>query len=194
MVSCSHCKTVRVLTKQAAVTETGIVLNNEVRRRDFFEAHTGLIVINLPDGRFLLSRTSERVSAVLEGNMVTMTGVLHHYCRFGFAPSPVNFIRPGKRPQSSIASSIAEDLETGQFIMATGSAGGSRIITATLQELYHHLDQGLNGAHAFVHQYIVPQLTYGCPSCKHQLPNVCISHAGMTSSRARRTSNYQHPI
>lgn len=29
--------------------------------------------------------------------------------------------------------------------MATGSAGGSRIITATLQELYHHIDQGLNG-------------------------------------------------
>ena len=62
---------------------------------------------------------------------------------FGFAPSPVNFIRPGKRPQSSISSSIAEDLETGEFVIATGSAGGSRIITATLQNLYHYLDQGM---------------------------------------------------
>lgn len=64
---------------------------------------------------------------------------------FGFEPSPANFIRPGKRPQSSICASIAEDLETGELIISTGSAGGSRIITATLQELWHHLDQGLNG-------------------------------------------------
>jgi hypothetical protein len=47
-------------------------------------------------------------------------------------------------PQSSISSSIAEDLHTGAFVMATGSAGGSRIITATLQNLHHHLDQGLS--------------------------------------------------
>jgi gamma-glutamyltranspeptidase/glutathione hydrolase len=62
---------------------------------------------------------------------------------FGFAASPINFIAPGKRPQSSICSSIAED-ENGEFIMATGSAGGSRIITATIQELHHYIDQGLN--------------------------------------------------
>ncbi|KAJ7126463.1 gamma-glutamyltranspeptidase [Mycena crocata] len=61
---------------------------------------------------------------------------------FGFAPSPVNFIRPGKRPQSSISSSIAEDVETGALLIATGSAGGSRIITATLQNLHNHLDLG----------------------------------------------------
>ncbi|KAJ3714928.1 gamma-glutamyltranspeptidase [Lentinula guzmanii] len=63
---------------------------------------------------------------------------------FGFSASPANYIAGGKRPQSSISSSIAEDLETGEIIIATGSAGGSRIITATLQNLYHHIDQGLN--------------------------------------------------
>jgi len=62
---------------------------------------------------------------------------------FGFAASPPNYIYPGKRPQSSISSSIAEDLETGEFKIATGSAGGSRIITATLQNLHYTLDQGL---------------------------------------------------
>ncbi|KAJ7275360.1 gamma-glutamyltranspeptidase [Mycena haematopus] len=62
---------------------------------------------------------------------------------FGFQPSPINFIRPGKRPQSSISSSIAEDLVTGEVTIATGSAGGSRIITATLQELHHYIDQGM---------------------------------------------------
>ena len=62
---------------------------------------------------------------------------------FGFAASPPNYIYPRKRPQSSISSSIAEDLETGEFKIATGAAGGSRIITATLQNLHHTLDQGL---------------------------------------------------
>lgn len=62
---------------------------------------------------------------------------------FGFPANPINFIRPGKRPQSSIASSLVED-EHGNLIMATGSAGGSRIITATMQQLYRHIDQGLN--------------------------------------------------
>ncbi|KAF5346019.1 hypothetical protein D9758_013875 [Tetrapyrgos nigripes] len=63
---------------------------------------------------------------------------------FGFAASPINFIQPSKRPQSSIASTLVEDLQTGQLIMATGAAGGSRIITATLQNLHYHLDVGLN--------------------------------------------------
>ncbi|KAJ7457876.1 gamma-glutamyltranspeptidase [Mycena latifolia] len=70
---------------------------------------------------------------------------------FGFLPSPINFIRPGKRPQSSISSSIAEDLETGEVTIATGSAGGSRIITATMQELYHYIDQGLGAAECTAH-------------------------------------------
>ncbi|TFK45646.1 gamma-glutamyltranspeptidase [Heliocybe sulcata] len=70
---------------------------------------------------------------------------------FGFAASPANYIAPGKRPQSSIASSIAEDLSTGQISIATGSAGGSRIITATLQNLHWYLDVGMTPSDA-VHQ------------------------------------------
>lgn len=65
---------------------------------------------------------------------------------FGYAASPINYIAPGKRPQSSIASSIAEDLETGEFFVATGSAGGSRIITATIQQLHNSIDRGLNAS------------------------------------------------
>lgn len=78
---------------------------------------------------------------------------------FGFAAAPVNFIAPGKRPQSSIASSIVEDLETGEFRMATGSAGGSRIITATLQNIHYHLDQGLSPSAALHHGRWHDQLT-----------------------------------
>lgn len=64
---------------------------------------------------------------------------------FGFAANPINFVAPGKRPQSSIASSLVED-ENGQLIFATGSAGGSRIITTTLQELHNYIDLGLNAS------------------------------------------------
>ncbi|KIJ28652.1 hypothetical protein M422DRAFT_215303 [Sphaerobolus stellatus SS14] len=78
---------------------------------------------------------------------------------FGFAASPANLIQPFKRPQSSIASTIIEDLETGEFRMATGSAGGSRIITATLQNIHYHLDQGLSPSDALHHGRWHDQLT-----------------------------------
>ncbi|KAF7339928.1 BZ3500-MvSof-1268-A1-R1-Chr11-3g03607 protein [Mycena venus] len=102
---------------------------------------------------------------------------------FGFAPSPINFIRPGKRPQSSIASSIAEDLTTGEVTIATGSAGGSRIITATLQQLHHYIDQGM-GPEECTHQprwhdqlsgvtfFEVGDTTYGVPS----FPNSAVAY------------------
>lgn len=38
---------------------------------------------------------------------------------FGFAANPINFVQPGKRPQSSIASSLVED-EEGNIIMWVG--------------------------------------------------------------------------
>ena len=61
---------------------------------------------------------------------------------FGYVPSPSNFIRPGKRPLSSISPTIVEFLSNGTLYLVTGSAGGSRIITATIQVLWHTLDQG----------------------------------------------------
>lgn len=58
---------------------------------------------------------------------------------FGFVPSPANFIRPGKRPLSSITPVIVE-YPSGDLYVATGAAGGSRIISATVQALWHVLD------------------------------------------------------
>lgn len=58
---------------------------------------------------------------------------------FGFVPSPANFIRPGKRPLSSITPVIVE-YPSGELYVATGAAGGSRIISATVQALWHVLD------------------------------------------------------
>ncbi|KAF2725611.1 gamma-glutamyltranspeptidase [Polychaeton citri CBS 116435] len=61
---------------------------------------------------------------------------------FGYIPSPSNFIRPGKRPLSSITPTIAEHAN-GTLYFVVGAAGGSRIITATVQNLWHVLDQNM---------------------------------------------------
>lgn len=81
---------------------------------------------------------------------------------FGFVPSPANYIRPGKRPLSSIACTIVEHTHTGGLFFVTGSAGGSKIITATLLSLWAVLDRGMRAAEALamprLHDQLVPDV------------------------------------
>lgn len=63
---------------------------------------------------------------------------------FGYVAAPANFIRAGKTPLSSMSPVIVEHLSNSSFYFATGSAGGSRIITAVLQILWNVLDRGLD--------------------------------------------------
>ena len=78
---------------------------------------------------------------------------------FGYAPSPANYVRPGKRPLSSISPTIAE-FANGTLYYITGAAGGSRIITATIQSLVHVLDQNMTApqalAQARLHDQLIP--------------------------------------
>lgn len=62
---------------------------------------------------------------------------------FGYAPSPANFVRPGKRPLSSISPIIIETPD-GRFYVSIGAAGGSRIITSTIQNVINILDRDLS--------------------------------------------------
>ncbi|RDA93323.1 hypothetical protein CP533_2014 [Ophiocordyceps camponoti-saundersi (nom. inval.)] len=73
-------------------------------------------------------------------NDFSIPGVSNGY---GYVPSPSNFIRPGKRPLSSISPVIAETAE-GKLLFSVGSAGGSRITTATIQNIIHLLDRHMN--------------------------------------------------
>ncbi|KJZ78670.1 hypothetical protein HIM_02061 [Hirsutella minnesotensis 3608] len=78
---------------------------------------------------------------------------------FGYIPSPANFIRPGKRPLSSISPIIAERPD-GSLYLAVGAAGGSRITTATIQNVIHVLDGNMTTAQALaqprLHDQLVP--------------------------------------
>ncbi|KAH7401822.1 gamma-glutamyltranspeptidase-like protein [Phaeosphaeria sp. MPI-PUGE-AT-0046c] len=86
---------------------------------------------------------------------------------FGYIPSPANFVRPGKRPLSSISPVIVEHLAPSSsqsyptlnaFYIAIGAAGGSRIITATIQNLLHLLDGNMTTAQALAQPRIHDQL------------------------------------
>ncbi|KAI9877470.1 MAG: hypothetical protein M1830_003820 [Pleopsidium flavum] len=78
---------------------------------------------------------------------------------FGYVPSPSNYIRPGKRPLSSISPTIVE-YPNGTLYFVVGAAGGSRIITATIQNLWHVLDQNMTSPQALaqprLHDQLVP--------------------------------------
>jgi gamma-glutamyltranspeptidase/glutathione hydrolase len=83
---------------------------------------------------------------------------------FGYIPSEANFIRPGKRPLSSITPAIVTRPD-GSLFLITGTEGGSRIITATLQNIIHVIDEGLSAAEALakprLHDQLIPnQVTF----------------------------------
>ncbi|KAJ1310978.1 hypothetical protein OPQ81_009487 [Rhizoctonia solani] len=134
------------------------------------------------------SGTSHLVTADASGLVVSLTSTINYYFGsqlmtedgiilndemddfstpgtsngFGYIATPANYIAPYKRPLSSISPTIVEDNE-GNFRFATGAAGGSRIITATLQSLWHVLDQGMDVQSAInaprLHDQIIPLTT-----------------------------------
>jgi len=58
---------------------------------------------------------------------------------FKVPPSEVNFIKPGKRPLSSMAPTIVANAETGQVRMVIGSAGGTKISTGIAHAMIRNL-------------------------------------------------------
>jgi gamma-glutamyltranspeptidase/glutathione hydrolase len=81
---------------------------------------------------------------------------------FGFVPSPINYIRPNKRPLSSITPIIVT-YPNGTLYLSIGAAGGSRIITSTVQSIWHVLDHGMTLPEALkwprMHDQLLPART-----------------------------------
>lgn len=84
---------------------------------------------------------------------------------FGYIASPSNFIAPGKRPLSSITPIIVEFLSNNTLYFAVGGAGGSRIITSTIQTLWHILDRNMTTNEALAQPRFHDQLTPKQVSC-----------------------------
>lgn len=65
---------------------------------------------------------------------------------FGLLGGEANAIEPGKRPLSAMTPSIV--MKDGEVFLLTGSPGGSRIITTTLQVILNVIDHQMNIAEA----------------------------------------------
>lgn len=91
-------------------------------------------------------------------NQINDFSILDSSNAFGYVPSPSNFIRPSKRQLSSISPTIVVFLAKKTFNFAVGSAGGSRIVTATIQNLWHVIDQGFNTTGALAQARLHDQL------------------------------------
>ncbi|KAH6695804.1 gamma-glutamyltranspeptidase [Plectosphaerella plurivora] len=78
---------------------------------------------------------------------------------FGFEPSSANFIRPGKRPLSSINPVIVERPD-GTLYVTVGAAGGSRITSSTAQIVWRILEHNATMGDALrqprVHDQLMP--------------------------------------
>jgi len=101
-------------------------------------------------------------TGVIMNNEMNDFSIPGHHNKFGFVPSPINYIRPFKRPLSSITPIIVEH-PNATLYLSIGAAGGSRIITSTIQAVWHVLDHGMDLPEALkekrIHDQLLPDLT-----------------------------------
>ncbi|HEY0183609.1 MAG TPA: gamma-glutamyltransferase [Rhodopila sp.] len=85
--------------------------------------------------------------------------------QFGLVQGEANAIAPGKRPLSSMAPTIV--LKDGRVVMALGSPGGPRIITAIVQTILNVIDYGMDAQEAVdaprLHHQWLPDVLYAEP-------------------------------
>lgn len=94
---------------------------------------------------------------------------------FGYIPSPANYVAPGKRPLSSISPTIVESPD-GKLYLVIGSAGGSRIITATIQNIHHVLDRGLSVSEALAQPRLHDQLNPAVSAFEYSYDNSTVAY------------------
>lgn len=137
-------------------------------KNDHGTAHVGVVdddgnavsftsSINMAFGSKMLSPTGLLWNNEMDD--FSSPGLVNHW---GFQPSEANYIKPGRRPMSSMSPTIVYDT-AGDVRMVTGACGGSRIISATAQTLVHGFLFGKDAAEiteaARVHNQITPSET-----------------------------------
>ncbi|KAF3929963.1 Gamma-glutamyltranspeptidase [Arthrobotrys entomopaga] len=94
---------------------------------------------------------------------------------FGYIPSPANFIKPFKRPLSSTTPTIIED-STGKLYMVVGAAGGSRIISATIQNIHNVIDLRDSLPQALARPRLHDQLTPDICNVEYAFDNSTVAY------------------
>lgn len=94
---------------------------------------------------------------------------------FGYVPSPANYVRPGKRPLSSITPILVEHASNNSLYLVIGAAGGSRIITSTIQGIIHVLDQNMTAPEALLQPRLHDQLTPNQVSFEYSYDNETVA-------------------
>ena len=101
---------------------------------------------------------------------------------YGLVGGEANKIESGKRPLSSMTPTIVT--KDGQAVLATGSIGGSRIITATLQVILNMIEFDMNVMEAVT-----------APRFHHQwLPDEVIVEPGISPDTLRLLANMGHTV
>jgi gamma-glutamyltranspeptidase/glutathione hydrolase len=101
---------------------------------------------------------------------------------FGLVQGAANLPGPGRRPLSSMTPTIL--FRDGKVAMVTGSPGGSRIITITLQTILNVIDHRMNIAEAVV-----------APRVHHQwLPDAIDAESGISPDTLRLLAERGHRI
>jgi len=127
--------------------------------------------ISVPGAGFLLNNEMD--------DFVAKAGVPNAY---GLLGGEANAIEAGKRPLSSMTPTIV--LSDGQPWFATGSPGGSRIITTVLQMVVNVIDHGMNLAGATM-----------APRVHHQwFPDVLQVESGISPDTVRLLRERGHDV
>ena len=92
---------------------------------------------------------------------------------FGYPPNENNFVAPGKRPASSMTPAIVT--KNGEFHLALGASGGSRIPTAVLQGIENVVRRGdvidVAISRGRLHHQLVPNYVVA----EYQVPNFVLN-------------------
>jgi gamma-glutamyltranspeptidase len=122
---------------------------------------------------------------------------------FGLKPSEANFIKPGKKPLSSMSPTMVfqvrqdtDDNSLGDLRMVVGGSGGPKIISAVFQVITNHLLLGRSLFESVVHPRIHNQLIYHGASATNTensiagpLPGVNLEVSNRTKTALEKRGN-----
>jgi len=106
------------------------------------------------------SRVLVPETGIIMNNEMNDFSIPHVKNAFGYLPTPANYIRPNKRSLSSITPLIVEHSSNHSLFAVLGAAGGSRIITATIQNALDVIDRNMTVHEALarprLHDQLIP--------------------------------------